>query len=164
MALNVTDFGSHYELVQFVNGKVARGLLTMPDPKDLTDEQGFTLDDGTNPPLECRIDFDGGGTGGDIDIDVSGIADGDKDALATEIETVINAVLGTLTITATAQGDKVALVTDAVGAVGNVAIVQTAAAVEFGIEGMAGGSDVIAFANIVAIREHHGRWYLFWDA
>lgn len=172
MALNVRDFGSHAELVVFANGKAAGGLLTMPDPKDLTDEQALTVDDGTNPATVFRIDADGGGVGGGATpIDISGIANGDKDALATAVAGAVNGVAGGLAMVATAGGDKVGLVNGAGGAAGNVALTQgvggsglEALPIKFGIEGMSGGSEVIAFANIVAIREHHERWYLFWDA
>lgn len=167
MTLNTADFDTRLALVNFVNGAVATGNFKMPDPRDLTDEQSVTLDDGTNPATEFRIDAGGDGVGGGATaVDTSAVADGDKAALASAWQTAINGVGGGLAMTAAASGDRVGLVNDAAGVAGNVALIQGGTrSVDFGLTGMSGGSDAIANANLFRImKDSNNRWMLFWTS
>ena len=165
MAFFIPSFGSVGDLIRYVNGAAAQGLVVVPAPQHLSDGQTFTIDDGTNAASVFEMDVDGGGVSpGNVQVDVSAIAADDTTALATAIETAINGIAGTLTVTATAVGAKVSLVADTSDATHNVKITQSAAAIAFQIEGMAGGADVIAQANVLDIMHKDKRWYLQHDA
>lgn len=171
MTLHSEIFSSRDALVQFANGKKARANIKMPIPRDLTDEQAITLDDGTNPATEFRIDADGGGVGGGaVSIDVSAVGDEDKAALATAVASAITGVGAGLAITATAAGESVHLLNDANGAAGNTDIVQgvggtglSALPVVFGGDTkMSQGASAITSTDIIRIMENKGLWLLFW--
>ena len=173
MTLNSADFQSRRAMEDFANGKAAVAFLTVPLPRDLTDEQAITLDDGTNPAVEFRIDEDGGGVGGGATaIDVSAVGAEDKDALATAFANAINGVGGGLAITATAADSKIKLENDAAGSAGNTAIVQGAGGatlpsglpVKFGGDTeFAGGADAVVTTDIIRILKDGATWILFWS-
>lgn len=174
MTLFTQDFKSRAELVDFANGRAARGFVEMFDPRHLTDEQFFTINDGTQAATQLTIDADGGGVGGGTAVDVSAVADGDEDALAQAFVDAINAIGATLLITATKVSEgsgpgsksKVELLNDGAGAF-NIDILQGIEgggqpAVKFKTTGMAGGAVAITTANIIRIMVESGRWILFW--
>lgn len=157
----VKDFDTAALLADAVNGAVARGRITVPLPEHLTDGQTVTVEDGTNPATVLEMDVAGDGVGGgNVQVDTSAIADGRKDLLATALETAINAIVGGLTVTATAEGDKLLLEADAADDTHNVALTQSSAPVQFELEGMSGGFNSIPQANISEINHVRGRWYL----
>lgn len=166
MTLNHRTFATPKDLLEFCNGAKAKGILRMPDPKDLTDEQVLTISDGTNPAKNFRIDLGGDGVGGGATaINVSAVAAGDRAALATAVAAAITGVHASLTIVPTAGADKVALLHDNNAASGNVAISESGGTLGFNPTGMDGGFDVIdTTTKIVNITREDGRWHLYWNS
>lgn len=164
MTLHTQAFDSEQELLRFANGAAARAVLLMVPPQHLTDEQSMTLNDGTNPAVEFRIDRGGDGVGGGATaVDISAVAADDKNALATALASAINGVGAGLAITATAVGDKVVLVNDATGIAGNTQILQSQSAYLFeGATQFEGGEAGITTTNIIQIDHQDGVWRIFW--
>lgn len=162
MPLNAKDFDNVKEMLKFANGFAARSYLVMPEPQHLTDEQILTLNDGTNPASNFRVDLAGDGVGGGATaINVSGITT--KAALATAVANAINSIAGGLTVQGTAEGDMVNLLNSAVGAAGNQAIVESGGSVTFAQgRNMTGGATAVTPVGDFHPREVGGRWWLFW--
>jgi hypothetical protein len=134
--------------IKNIGAQAATGLIECADPNAVTSGQTITIDDGVNPATIFEIRKSGAAAPGHVLVTI-GLTPTPASAAAALLA-AINGVGAGLAITASvgALPEDVALVNDATGAAGNVAITHTA--IGFLPSGMSGGTDA---GNDMTVRE-----------
>lgn len=156
------SFPSQGDLVDFANGAASRGWIRAPAPTPQTVADGdiFRIPDGSGL-TEFEFDVAGDGANGSgTAIDISAATTAAE--VASAMETAINGVAAGLTVTATAVGEYVQLVNDAVGDNDGQIEFGTTNVIGYQKQDMQGGSVALAQANVVSIYNRDGDWYLVW--